>query len=110
LLVEGTDPRYGARHLRRAIDRLLVQPISNLLATDQLRSGDCLMIDSDPESREMVFVRQAEDLSPVALARLAQLPLLAAMSQNGAHPEHPQPTGIMRRFKGTPEAARSRTH
>src|SRR5690349_11406371 len=30
LLAEGTDPRYGARHLRRAIDRLLVQPISNL--------------------------------------------------------------------------------
>jgi ATP-dependent Clp protease ATP-binding subunit ClpB len=99
LLVEGTDPRYGARHLRRAIDRLLVQPISNLLATDQLRSGDCLMIDSDPESREMVFVREAEDLSPVAMARLAQLPLMGAISHTVARPEHPQPTGIMRRFK-----------
>ena len=26
LLSEGTDTRYGARHLKRAIERLLVQP------------------------------------------------------------------------------------
>src|SRR5580698_5470268 len=32
LLVEGTDLRYGARHLKRAIERLLVQPLSNLMA------------------------------------------------------------------------------
>src|SRR6266403_1727952 len=30
LLVEGTDSRYGVRHLKRAIERLLVQPLSNL--------------------------------------------------------------------------------
>src|SRR5438552_3210688 len=36
LLEEGTDLKYGARHLKRAIERLLVQPMSNLIATDQL--------------------------------------------------------------------------
>lgn len=36
LLVEGTDPKYGARHLRRALDRLLVMPISNLIITQQV--------------------------------------------------------------------------
>ena len=48
--VEGTDLKYGARHLKRAIERLLVQPISNLIATDQVRGGDCLSIDFDPTS------------------------------------------------------------
>src|SRR5690349_18217932 len=33
LLREGTDLRYGARHLKRAVERFLVQPTSNLLAT-----------------------------------------------------------------------------
>ena len=98
VLVEGTDPRYGARHLRRAIDRLLVQPISNLLATEQVRSGDYLRIDSEPESREMVFVRQAEDLSPLALARLAQMPLLGHRPQRAAIPGQLQPASIVPLF------------
>jgi ATP-dependent Clp protease ATP-binding subunit ClpB len=37
LLEEGTDIRYGARHLKRAIDRLLVQPLASLIASDQER-------------------------------------------------------------------------
>jgi ATP-dependent Clp protease ATP-binding subunit ClpA len=98
VLVEGTDPRYGARHLRRAIDRLLVQPISNLLATDQVRRGDCLRVDSDPESREIVFSRHAEALSSPVLARLAQTPVLAYRSQAAAASAQPQPAGIRRRF------------
>src|SRR5277367_2804381 len=33
LLQEGTDQRYGARHLKRAIERYVVYPLANLLAT-----------------------------------------------------------------------------
>jgi len=40
LLAEGTNVKYGARHLKRAIERLLVQPLANLIATDQVRGGD----------------------------------------------------------------------
>ena len=40
LLKEGTDSRYGARHLKRAIERLLVQPLSNLMASGQTHRGD----------------------------------------------------------------------
>src|ERR1700732_4142318 len=32
LLEQGTDLKYGARHLKRAIERLLVPPVSNLIA------------------------------------------------------------------------------
>ncbi len=99
LLAEGTDARYGARHLRRAIDRLLVQPISNLLATEQVRDGDCIIIDSEAESREMVFLRQAEALSQVAMARIAQLPFVTQPAQMAALPEQPRPAATMRRAK-----------
>src|ERR1700687_282386 len=34
LLTEGIDLMYGARPLKRAIERLLVQPLSNLMATE----------------------------------------------------------------------------
>ena len=90
VLADGTDPRYGARHLKRAIDRLLVQPLSNLLATEQVRQGDCLRVDSDSESREMVFFRQAENLSPMALARLAQTPVLSFRTRATVMPDRPQ--------------------
>src|ERR1700752_3536901 len=47
LLEEGTDLKYGARHLKRAIERLLVQPMSNLIATEQVRGGDWSRVDVD---------------------------------------------------------------
>lgn len=45
LLHEGTDPKYGARHLKRAIERLVVFPLAKLLATEQVRRGDHIRID-----------------------------------------------------------------
>ncbi|MGD1078033.1 MAG: AAA family ATPase [Candidatus Sulfotelmatobacter sp.] len=45
LLHEGTDPKYGARHLKRAIERLVVFPLAKLLATEQVRQGDHIRID-----------------------------------------------------------------
>jgi ATP-dependent Clp protease ATP-binding subunit ClpB len=47
LLQEGTDRRYGARHLKRAIEKYLVFPLANLVATGQIKSGDFVRIDRD---------------------------------------------------------------
>ncbi|HKE09716.1 MAG TPA: AAA family ATPase, partial [Candidatus Acidoferrum sp.] len=47
LLQEGTDQRYGARHLKRAIERHVVYPMANLLATEQVRMGDMICVDWD---------------------------------------------------------------
>ena len=44
LLAEGTDLKYGARHLKRAIERHLVYPISNLIATGQIGLGDVIKV------------------------------------------------------------------
>jgi ATP-dependent Clp protease ATP-binding subunit ClpA len=70
LLSEGTDMKYGARHLKRAIDRLLVQPMSNLIATEQVRGGDWLRIDFDGECNVLTFFKEAEGLPIHAMADL----------------------------------------
>ncbi len=50
LLREGTDTRYGARHLKRAIERHIVYPLANLLATGQVQLGDSIRIDWDSDA------------------------------------------------------------
>jgi ATP-dependent Clp protease ATP-binding subunit ClpB len=70
LLGEGTDLRYGARHLKRSIERCLVQPLSNLIATDQIRGGDYVRIDCAEDSPSLVFSKEAEGLPVNAMVEL----------------------------------------
>lgn len=70
LLAEGTDMKYGARHLKRAIERLLVQPMSNLIATEQVRDGDWIRVDFDSEAKQLRFAREAEGLPVGEMAKL----------------------------------------
>ena len=84
LLEEGTDFKYGARHLRRAIERLVVQPLSSLIASDQLRNGDLVNIGYDPDIKRLTFLREAEGMAVQAMAEMAGVvampPLVAASS------------------------------
>lgn len=59
LLGEGIDLKYGARHLKRSIERFLVYPLSNLVATQQVETGDFVNIDYDEEKQMLVFRKQA---------------------------------------------------
>jgi ATP-dependent Clp protease ATP-binding subunit ClpB len=70
LLAEGTDLKYGARHLKRAIERLLVHPMSNLIATDQVRGGDWVRVEFDEDTKTLRFAREAEGLPVQDMARL----------------------------------------
>src|SRR6202522_2556463 len=93
LLEEGTDMKYGARHLKRAIERLLVQPMSNLIATDQVRGGDWIRVDFDDTTRALSFAREAEGLPVQDMARLVDtsitIPAMAAAT--GASVETSRP-------------------
>ncbi len=60
LLMEGTDSRYGARHLKRAIERLLVQPLSNLMITGQVHHRDCIGVTHIQGSPSLMFFREAD--------------------------------------------------
>ncbi len=59
LLSEGIDLKYGARHLKRAIERFLVYPLSNLVATQQVETGDMVTVDFDEEQGKLLFSKQA---------------------------------------------------
>ncbi|MFI5091908.1 MAG: AAA family ATPase [Candidatus Acidiferrales bacterium] len=79
LLQEGTDQRYGARHLKRAIERHVVYPLANLLATEQVHLGDLVCIDWKKDNESLSFIREGENLAiparrvePAATARAAQ--------------------------------------
>ncbi len=59
LLSEGIDLKYGARHLKRSIERFLVYPLSNLVATQQVETGDFVMVDYDSDKKLLAFTKQA---------------------------------------------------
>ena len=59
LLREGTDSRYGARHLKRSIERLLVMPLSNLVASGQICFGDSIAVDLDHHGADLSFARRS---------------------------------------------------
>jgi ATP-dependent Clp protease ATP-binding subunit ClpA len=69
LLHEGTDPKYGARHLKRAIERHIVFQLANLVATGQIKLGDFIRIDMSAEGT-LMFVKEAENaMVPMLLER-----------------------------------------
>lgn len=68
LLEEGTDAKYGARHLKRAVEKNLVFPLANLVASAQVRMGDFLRVDRSPDG-QMVFVKEAEGATESILMR-----------------------------------------
>jgi ATP-dependent Clp protease ATP-binding subunit ClpA len=72
LLREGTDMKYGARHLKRAIERTIVQPLSNLIASGQVRGGDLLRIDFDAEEARLDFIKDAEDMPTYAMMQMTE--------------------------------------
>jgi len=76
LLREGTDIRYGARHLKRAISRHMVYPLANLLASGQVELGDMLCIDWDGAGERLIFQNQG----PAPPALIPQQPFAPAFA------------------------------
>ncbi|MEZ5346003.1 MAG: AAA family ATPase [Pyrinomonadaceae bacterium] len=88
LLQEGIDLKYGARHLKRSIERFLVYPLSNLVATQQVETGDFVLVDFDEEDEKLTFSKESgkmivtdsepefvEDESPESKSDAVGLPL-----------------------------------
>ncbi|HYE13174.1 MAG TPA: AAA family ATPase [Pyrinomonadaceae bacterium] len=92
LLDEGIDFKYGARHLKRAIERFLVYPLSNLVATEQVGLGDLVHVDMNEGGTKLTFSKRSggalitdvadydddEQDKPAAKSGGAALPLPAA--------------------------------
>jgi ATP-dependent Clp protease ATP-binding subunit ClpA len=58
-------------HLKRTIERLLVQPLSNLMASGQIHSGDCIRVSHEDGSAALVFGREPETAQAWAAAGCA---------------------------------------
>jgi ATP-dependent Clp protease ATP-binding subunit ClpA len=89
LLREGTDLKYGARHLKRAVERHLVHAMSNLIASGQVRGGDWLRVDLDTSGDQLTFYKDGEDLPYIAMSEIAgmAIPMQAAAQAARATPE-----------------------
>jgi ATP-dependent Clp protease ATP-binding subunit ClpB len=57
LLSEGYESRYGARHLKRAIERYLVSPLSNLIVSGQIQQGDIVKVDFAFPGKQLSFAK-----------------------------------------------------
>jgi ATP-dependent Clp protease ATP-binding subunit ClpB len=76
LLDQGIDMKYGARYLKRAIERLLVQPMSNLIATAQVRRGDYIRVDLDKSHSFLTFAKESQALARREMPESAHLPMM----------------------------------
>ncbi len=83
LLLEGIDPKYGARHLKRALERHLVFPISNLVATDQIHLGDLITVDIEPGTTRPTFFKEESGALVIPAAQFNPAKALTAASSAG---------------------------
>jgi ATP-dependent Clp protease ATP-binding subunit ClpA len=96
LLQEGTDSKYGARHLKRAIERHLVFPLANLVATGQVKLGDFVRVDLNGDN-SLTFVKEAENaMVPLLMERYGAAAGVPPVAARAARPV------VRREFGATP--------
>ena len=52
---EGTDPTFGARPLKRTIQRLVENPLARAIVAGEFKPGDRIAVDADRVSGTLVF-------------------------------------------------------
>ena len=85
LLQEGTDIKYGARHLKRAIEKFVVCPLANLRVTDQVRFGDVLVIDWDGRTSHLSFEKEREAAGVPEMAKSVRRASVEVRKANGGN-------------------------
>jgi ATP-dependent Clp protease ATP-binding subunit ClpB len=59
LMREGYDPAYGARPMKRAIQRLIQDPLALRILDGEVRPGETVLVDADPNGDQMKFGAEA---------------------------------------------------
>ena len=86
LLSEGTDAKFGARHLKRAIEQHLVLPLSTLVGTEQIVLGDIVEVELDESGSALLFSRRSTgepspDVEEPIEPDIAPIPAVALRAQ-----------------------------
>ena len=66
---EGHDPVYGARPLKRTIQRLVENPFARALIDGRFRPGDRVLADADPVGSTLIFSTEGETVVTDASTR-----------------------------------------
>jgi len=59
LIEQGFDPVYGARPLKRAIQRMIQNPLAMKILEGEFAEGDRIKVTADPTTKNMIFSRAA---------------------------------------------------
>jgi ATP-dependent Clp protease ATP-binding subunit ClpA len=107
LLREGLDFKYGARHLKRAVERFLVYPLSNLVATGQVGLGDLVHVDLDELTHKLIFSKRSGGALVHEPAKDKDEPPAAESFSGGVGLPIPQPAKAARKGQSRGEKAES---
>ena len=65
LIVEGYDPNFGARPMRRAVERHLEDPLAEALLRSEFKAGDMVDVSHEEGAKELSFeVRPSSQAAP----------------------------------------------
>jgi len=73
LVRNGYDPTYGARPLKRAIQREIETPLAKKIIGGDIRDGQTLLVDVAPDSSGFVFTPQSGEESSARAAQASQV-------------------------------------
>src|SRR5213080_2239171 len=109
LLSEGIDFKYGARHLKRAIERFLVYPLSNLVATGQIGLGDLVQVDLGAVAGKLTFSKKSGGalISEITAAVPDEEPLAARSGSAGVPIPQPAKEKAAKKGQGRGEKTES---
>jgi ATP-dependent Clp protease ATP-binding subunit ClpB len=107
LLKEGIDFKYGARHLKRAIERFLVYPLSNLVATNQVGLGDLVNVDLNDAGNKLVFSKRSGGALIQDIPDVEDEPEDVATKSGGVGMPIPQTSKAARKGQGRGEKTES---
>lgn len=107
LLKEGLDFKYGARHLKRAVERFLVYPLSNLVATGQIGLGDLVHVDVDALTHKLIFSKSSGGALIQEMPRSVEQPEAVESLSGGVGLPIPQATKAARKSQSRGEKTES---
>ena len=81
LVHEGYDPAYGARPLRRTVQRLVQDPLAMRILDGSVLPGDLVRVNIDPEKDAMRFVRVEGKAAQAPVAEAAETVATAGKSE-----------------------------
>ena len=60
LMKEGYDPQYGARPMRRAVEKHIEDPLAEALLRGEVKEGDTVKVFNEPNTKVLKFVSLGE--------------------------------------------------